>query len=235
MDNITRKVSNLEVEALHAFTRRHFVEYYDLQTELTDHLANAIELQWATRTDLSFDEALTIEFKKFGIFGFMDVVEKRQLALTKRYHKLCWKYVREFFKLPKIIISALAVILIYKVARSYDFVFATVLGALMLVSFGRLIYMNYNYRRKIKKTGQRWMFEEVIFRAGGVGMAFLFPFQFNSRIISGHVQSLWFIAILAAWTVVFALCQYVILFYIPARAKEHLVVLYPEYKLELSE
>ena len=30
---------------LYAFTRKHFVEHFDLQTELVDHLANGIEQQ----------------------------------------------------------------------------------------------------------------------------------------------------------------------------------------------
>jgi hypothetical protein len=41
-----------------------------------DHLANAIETM-ARKPKLSFNEALNKEFK-FGVFGFMDVVEKRQ-------------------------------------------------------------------------------------------------------------------------------------------------------------
>jgi hypothetical protein len=48
-----------------------------------DHLANAIETQWQENPKLSFNEALNKEFKKFGVFGFMDVVEKRQTVLSK--------------------------------------------------------------------------------------------------------------------------------------------------------
>jgi hypothetical protein len=52
------------------------VEWYDLQTELVDHLANAIEQQWQENPKILFEDALQMEFKKFGVFGFMDVVEK---------------------------------------------------------------------------------------------------------------------------------------------------------------
>ncbi len=81
------KLSTEQVERLYAFTRQHYVEYYDLQTELVDHLANAIEEQWLENPKLSFDAALQIEFKKFGVFGFMEVVEKRKVALNKKYNK----------------------------------------------------------------------------------------------------------------------------------------------------
>ena len=77
------KLSAEQIERLYQFTRQHYVEYYDLQTELVDHLANAIEEQWQQNPKLSFEEALQIEFKKFGVFGFMDVVEQRQSVLNK--------------------------------------------------------------------------------------------------------------------------------------------------------
>ncbi|WP_262494794.1 hypothetical protein [Balneicella halophila] len=36
-------VSDKQLERLYEFTRQHYVEHYDLQSELVDHLANAIE------------------------------------------------------------------------------------------------------------------------------------------------------------------------------------------------
>jgi SPX domain protein involved in polyphosphate accumulation len=93
------KLSAEQIERLYQFTRQHYVEYYDLQTELVDHLANAIEEQWQQNPKLSFEEALQIEFKKFGVFGFMDVVEQRQSALNKKYNKLVLNELKTFFSL----------------------------------------------------------------------------------------------------------------------------------------
>ena len=93
MDKI-KKITQEQNDQLFAFTIKHFVEYYDLQNELTDHLANAIEERWKTEPNLSFDDALKQEFKKFGIFGFMGVVESRQAALNKKYKKLMWGYMK---------------------------------------------------------------------------------------------------------------------------------------------
>ncbi len=97
------KLKPEQIDRLYQFTRQHYVEWYDLQTELVDHLANAIEQQWQENPKISFEDALQIEFKKFGIFGFMDVVEQRQLALNKRYNKIVWKHFKAFFSIPKII------------------------------------------------------------------------------------------------------------------------------------
>ena len=105
------KLTTEQIEKLYQFTRQHYVEYYDLQTELVDHLANAIEEQWQQNPKLSFEEALQIEFKKFGVFGFMDVVEQRQSALNKKYNKLVLNELKTFFSVPKIIgtISAVGI------------------------------------------------------------------------------------------------------------------------------
>ena len=58
------KLSSDQIQQLYTFTQQHYVEYYDLQTELVDHLANSIEEQWTENPKRSFEEALQIEFKK---------------------------------------------------------------------------------------------------------------------------------------------------------------------------
>ena len=67
-----------QIQALYKFTRQHYVEYYDVQTELVDHLANDIEQIWEENPNISFEQARDQSFKKFGIFGFMEIVEQRQ-------------------------------------------------------------------------------------------------------------------------------------------------------------
>lgn len=227
-----KKITQHELEQLHAFTIKHFVEYYDLQTELTDHLANAIEARWQQEPNLTFDDALKQEFKKFGIFGFMTVVEQRQLALSKRYYKLFWGYFKEFFKLPKVILSVVMVAVVYKAALLSMVVLPTVIAVTVLFLIGRLIYMGYRYKKKVKKTGQRWMLEEIIYRGGGLGFSFILPYQLNSHFILPDNYSDMLLFILSVWTVLFALYIYVILVIIPGRAKEHLENVYPEYKLQ---
>ena len=77
-----------QIENLYAFTRKHFVDYYDLQTELVDHLANDIEAILEEDPSSSFEQARDKAFKKFGVFGFMEVVEQRAKAMNKKYAKL---------------------------------------------------------------------------------------------------------------------------------------------------
>ena len=71
------KLSNEHITQLFKFTRTHYVEWYDLQTELVDHLANDIETIWEENPNLTFDQAKRKAFKKFGIFGFGELIEKK--------------------------------------------------------------------------------------------------------------------------------------------------------------
>jgi len=37
------KLTESQIEQLFTFTQKHYVDWYDVQTELVDHLANGIE------------------------------------------------------------------------------------------------------------------------------------------------------------------------------------------------
>lgn len=225
-----KKISAEQTEQLFAFTVKHFVEYYDLQNELTDHLANAIEARWVTEPNLSFNDALQKEFKKFGIFGFMDVVEQRQRALEKKYNRLMWGYFKQFLRLPQVIITLVAVFAVYKVIE-YNTVSYLVLMTLgLLLNLSTVIGMSIKHRKKVKQTGRKWLFEQVIVRCGGLGSICYLPFQFSTHLYSetpGLVRA----AIMAVLVVAFLLSQYVILYTIPSKAKEHLLKTYPEYNM----
>ena len=77
------KLTKSQIKQLYSFTKEHYVEWYDVQTELVDHLANGIEEQLEQNTNLTFKSALNSEFKKFGVMGFSEVVKQKTNALNK--------------------------------------------------------------------------------------------------------------------------------------------------------
>ena len=89
------KLTDNNISELYKFTRKHFVEHYDVQTELVDHLANDIEAIWEENPNLSFEKARDKSFKKFGVFGFMNVVEEKHKQVGKRYRKVLWTLFKE--------------------------------------------------------------------------------------------------------------------------------------------
>lgn len=148
------KLNESQIDQLYLFTRQHFVEHYDVQTELVDHLANAIEAQGLLFPNRTFEEALQIEFKKFGVFGFMEVVEKRQAALNKKYAKIVWSHFKRFFRLPQIIgtFSAVGILfLILKISSYSDIIFTTIAIVFLLIFFVEL----FRTARKLKKNNEQ--------------------------------------------------------------------------------
>lgn len=232
MDN-TKTINAAQTKRLYAFTRQHFVEHYDLQTELVDHIAHGIEAQWQQHPELDFEKALQSEFKKFGIFGFQDVIEKRDRALSKKYYKLLWGYFRSYFGLPKILMCITAVVAIYLLLRISVWIYAGLLIMILVASIIRLIKIRRAYNKKIKETGKRWILEDIIFNAGGFGHMLYLPIQAVIHIKEPVSDML--LWILSALLVVLILFDYVILFVIPGKAQQHLEETYPEYRFEVSE
>ncbi|GAK93575.1 hypothetical protein JCM19298_2294 [Nonlabens ulvanivorans] len=151
------KLNDSQIEDLYAFTRKHYVEYYDLQTELVDHLANAIEDQWELKPHLFFEDALQIEFKKFGVFGFTEVVEQRQKAMARKYSKLIWKHLKEYFKLPKILLLMSLTVILY-VFISYQIIgtlLLTILITALVIGIGVDGFRKRRARYKLKKKERR--------------------------------------------------------------------------------
>ncbi len=69
-----QKVTADQIAHLYDFSRKHYVEYYDLQTELVDHLANGIEKQWIDNEHIPFENALKRENRKKWMFE--DLIKK---------------------------------------------------------------------------------------------------------------------------------------------------------------
>ncbi|KGO85849.1 hypothetical protein Q765_14595 [Flavobacterium rivuli WB 3.3-2 = DSM 21788] len=220
-----------QIEQLYTFTRQHFVEYYDLQTELVDHLANAIETLWEVKPQLTFDDALKTEFKKFGIYGFSDVVEERQKALGKKYTKLMARYFKEFFKLPRILLTIAMFVITYKLFKFFLPVYIPLILILEGFSFYRIIKLKKIYKVKTDATGKRWLLEEMIYRGGSAMAVAGMTIQFMQFALRDHLQEI-FILLMALVFVLSLMHSYVVLYVIPAKATEHLSAAYPGYKWE---
>lgn len=228
------KLTPQQIEQLYQFTRQHYVEWYDLQTELVDHLANSIETQWQENPKISFDDALQVEFKKFGVFGFMNVVEQRELALNKKYNSIIWKHFKAFFTIPKIIgtlgfISSTFLTLSYLSNRT-DVVL--IVFTIIVLSFCLSIIFFSNKNKKASKlTRKKWLFKEIILgRSSLVGMTYL-PIQIfiHSEKVMDNPFGVFIISFLI---IAMALIAYIILIEVPKKAEEYLKETYPEYALE---
>lgn len=231
------KLNPTQIDRLYTFTRQHYVEYYDLQTELVDHLAHAIEAEWVQNPQFSFEEVLNNEFKKFGVFGFMDVVEKRQIALSKKYKLLVWKHFKEFFTVPKIIVTASLILCLFLILRTayWNYFFPVAMLSLLLVILPVAFFANKKIKKHQQTTGKVWLFEKTIVNFGSTPALLLLPMHFfnllNSMIVNFNSPSIYFLLAMSFLTVSIYLVVYIITIVIPKKAEEYLKQTYPEYEL----
>ncbi|WP_288955541.1 hypothetical protein [uncultured Polaribacter sp.] len=226
------KLTEIHIEELYKFTKKHYVEHYDVQTELVDHLANDIEQIWVENPSLSFEEARDKSFKKFGIFGFMDVIEAKQKQMSKKYTKILFKFIKEWFRLPKIIITATIFITFYTVIQSHiskGIVFTTLL---FVASYE--MYLVWKRRKKLKKEEKVFLLESMIKQtsAGFTTLTLINALNFiNIADIEFNKLSLFWILF---WALLLTLCiivSYIINVILPEKSEELLEETYPEYKI----
>ena len=232
------KLSPEQIERLYEFTRQHYVEYYDLQTELVDHLANAVEEQWLENPKLSFETALDIEFKKFGVFGFTDVLKNRKKTLEKKYLKIIWSNLKEYFRIPRIIATILSVYLVFLILENTSILedFSSFLGKFGGYLFYVVIYfIIYKQKKKRKKAEKKWLFKEIIYSYGLIcffsifilNSAFVLIRRFLPEIIDNSVSQLF----ISTFLMLYILLCYIVLKVIPSKAQEYLKETYPEYEM----
>ena len=230
------KLTASQIDHLYTFTRKHFVYFYDVQTELVDHLANDIEDIWQAQPNLSFQDARDTSFKKFGIFGFMDVIEAKQKQMNKRYGKILWRFFKEWFTMPKLAVTVSIFLIIFfflKLPHSKYIL----LGALLCLATFDLI-KQYRSRKKQQKTTQKkekiFLLESMIgeTRKGFTGVALINSFNFInlSRVPFNSLENHWLLLLSFSVTLV-VLLFYVTAYLIPQKAEELLIETYPEYKL----
>lgn len=231
-----KTVTEAQIARLYEFTREHYVEHYDLQTELVDHLANAIEERWEATPQMPFEEGIKSEFKKFGIFGFMDVVEKRQKALRKKYRKFIYKQVIAFFELPKILLTSAFTFLLYFMIQSGllpSYAYALLGLALLLGMILYLSKLQKKYERRIENTGRKWVLEEMIFQMGiAPNLAFVPLYLYSQFYIQEWtIENPYIVFLICLSVSLFFILCYVIVVYLPQNAEKYLEDTYPEYKL----
>jgi len=122
------KLTGEQINQLFELCEFHNVKYYDVQIELVDHIASAIEKMWETYPHLPFEEAVFQVCEQFGVepyfntayqsllpsifgkqirgeSGFESIKNAKEKELLRKYNRLQLRYIQEYFRLPKIILT----------------------------------------------------------------------------------------------------------------------------------
>jgi hypothetical protein len=159
---MNRTITPEETRQLFEFCEKKRVKHYDVQFELVDHLASDIEEQWKISPEMKFNEALTLIYSKFGIFGFAHLTEQKRNQLAKKYKNLLWEYFRGFYSMPKVVLTFAISFCIYQISREINNVLLVFLPfSFILIVIGA--YMEVSYFLKIRKlkTEKKFLLAEI--------------------------------------------------------------------------
>ncbi|WP_116790392.1 hypothetical protein [Flavobacterium psychrotrophum] len=226
-----KKITAAQTAQLYSFIASKFVKYYDLQTELTDHLANAIEAQWAAGSTISFEKALTAEFEKFGITGFEKIVERRRKTLRRKYNRLLRHELWRVVTSPKGLMMPLLIVSTYLFMVTVPMMYAALSVVFFIMALRQMSKTGRAYKKNVEATGKRWLLDEIINSysmaggfAGMMSQAFIMSFNNPVKPLMAALSALVF----GIWL----MFSYVALYIMPVKSAQYLEENYPEYKFE---
>ncbi len=144
-------LSEEQIQSLFVFCKKHFVHHYDVQNELVDHLANAIEEKMAADKKLTFEKALEIVYAGFGYKGFAGIVQERSITLKDKCTKMQKNIFKSYFTWPKAIKTFclfLVLISTYRFLDTYTQAIIICVFFMVLAIFEVVISVRENYFRK---------------------------------------------------------------------------------------
>ena len=226
------KLNQDQIQDLYKFTRQHFVEWYDLQTELVDHLANDIEVILQNNPNLSFQEAKARSFSKFGVFGFHDVINEKHKSLTKKYWSLVGSFYKHYFKLPKILLTIGLVGVLYNLfmllfINKFTIIILTFIY--LLIPFVFSIIQQRKIKKHQKETGKKWVFEVAPQTLAINYFLLQIPFQMIINLHGIETLSFYLRMGFALFFVLSGFFFYITIKIIPSKIEEIILKEYPEY------
>ena len=231
-----RKLTPLQIGILFDLCNTHEMIYYDVQVEMVDHIATMIEERWKMNPENPFEEAVSSVLEQFGgEDGLWKITKSKEKALKRKYTRVQLKYIAEFFRLPKIILTfliTLTLFFIYKVFNNDTFVTECLQGIFVALIF----YWELIFQKKIKfeiEVNISFLFYNYFWsiRSRSLTLALIFPTLINfinQKILTVlHGNYHW---IIVAFTItLIGFWAYTIGVYIPRRIKEDFKKEFPQF------
>ena len=107
-----------QIDALFTFIESEGVVEYDLQIELVDHLASAIEDKLDVDQSLTPYAALQEVYAGFGREGFTNLVNEKRDAVKKQNIDIYSRILTQYFKSPRILLLLIVFFSFYSTTKS---------------------------------------------------------------------------------------------------------------------
>jgi hypothetical protein len=190
-----------QIDYLFEFCRMKGVACYDVQVELVDHLANAIEKEVAEHPDWSFQKALDVVFLSFGYRNFAPLVAEKRKAAKMFSRRLWWSIVRKQLTWPGTWVGLGVFLLFYRRLVIHDkeiaFYVSPVVG---LIALFVLVTGSRRLKGLKKRTGKLFLLTNITELSPMLNYTFMSIWLINS--VSWKLPSS--LSILVIGTLIFA-------------------------------
>jgi hypothetical protein len=166
----------------------------------------------------------------------MGVVEERQKFLNRKYTRLIWSYYKEFFGLPKIILTIALVYGMHTINQLIvnQYIFPIIVALFLLIAVVFTSKKRNYFKKKARETGVKWLFEDIM-----INRIYLLIFTLPSAVINlcilfqnNFEPSDWSLILGEIAFVLVGLLVFMQLMIVPKRVSEDLAKIYPEFYLQ---
>lgn len=231
-----RNLTAEQIDELFIFCRKHYVKQYDLQIELVDHMASSVEEQWETNPGLSFQEALNHTFGKFGIFGFSKIKDQKEKELRRKYNRLLFQYLLDFYHWPKFLLTLTLSILLFTLFRLTNNVQLVTVSLSLVVCISVIGYHVFYFEKyfEVKTTPKKsfLILEYMKGRQIMVSSAFQLSWLISSIIRDmnyNYTNHPVIEFVFALFLVGLVIMLYMYFFVIPQKIREHFTEQFPQF------
>ena len=232
---MSRTVTPEETEELFKVCKNNAVEYYDVQIELVDHLASLIEEQWKNEPECDFQLALKNAIKKFGTYSFTRIKLQKEKELRRKYNRLLWKFVLEFYRWPKVITTFVFTLGLFLLLQFVEQTVWIVLSYTFAILFAILIYQYLIYpkfRLKVVPWKSFLLLDYLKKTRNNLVILLQLPniaFQIFNFTNTESVENHWLLLGISFLIVALSVLLYGLFFFIPQKIKEHFMENYAEF------
>jgi hypothetical protein len=234
----TTQLSPEQISLIYDFCYEHDVLEYEIQTELVDHLATAIEVQLAEKPEIPFKEALIDAFyQDFGIHGLREIIKSKRKSFRNQYNQLFLRFLGSFFQLPRIILTLAMILTLFSTLHFLEqrrIVLLISIGILFVfyVLFGILDYFTSRYKIKLENQEKSFLivdyFNRLKLRVNQSGSVLYFLMLFFFKPLKSN-QPAWIDLLGCTLIVLLFIAFYALMFYMPKLVKQHFTEQFPQF------
>lgn len=228
------QLTQKQTDELFKVCKNNAVYHYDVQMEMVDHLASSIEEIWETEPKIDFKTAQKQAILKFGKGSFTRIHREKEKELRKKYNRMLWKYVFEFYRFPKIIMTFVFTAALFLLFQSVEQTRWIMITYFLLLLVAVIIY-HFVISPKFKVKTDVWRNFLLLDHMKQIVQTYFFLFmlpnfcyQTFNMVGANTIQNKWILLVISFLMVFFNVILYAHFFYIPQRIREHFIETYPQ-------